>query len=149
MNCEKTQFFLNTLYYKTFQVGLGKVASKNNLFILEKLCLCFCRTAKTYLYNRPLHQEILLNHKSLCLLHCKFFLSYCNNCYFAGVARSGAVSHRCCFGCLYQFDFYPAIQGRNWVILRGGRRHIYNRKDKIIHVKCVASLFLDMSLAKV
>ena len=45
-------------------------------------------------------------------------------------------------------------QGRNWVILRGGLRYIYDRKDEIIHglrpsVKCVAPLFLDMSLAKV
>ena len=34
------------------------------------------------------------------------------------------------------------VQGRNWVILRGGRRYIYSRKDEIIYglcpsVKCV------------
>ena len=45
-------------------------------------------------------------------------------------------------------------QGRNLVILRGGRRYICNWKDEIIHgpstgVKCVLLLFLDMSLAKV
>ena len=45
-------------------------------------------------------------------------------------------------------------QGRNWVILRVGRRYIYYRKDEIIHgpspsVKCVTPLFRDMSLAKV
>ena len=50
----------------------------------------------------------------------------------------------------YQYQ----CQGRNWVILRGGRRYIYNRKDEIIHglspsVKCVSPLFRDMSLAKV
>ena len=43
-------------------------------------------------------------------------------------------------------------KGRNWVNLRGGRRYIFNRKDKMKHglspsVKCVAPL-LDMSLAK-
>ena len=31
------------------------------------------------------------------------------------------------------------IQGRNWVILRWGRRYICNRKDKIC-VKCVGPL---------
>ena len=48
------------------------------------------------------------------------------------------------------------MQGHNWVILRGGRRYIYDRKDEIIctwpnspSVKCVAPLFGDMSLAKV
>ena len=45
-------------------------------------------------------------------------------------------------------------QGRNWVILRGGRRYIFNREDEIIHgvspsVKYVAPLLRDMSLAKV
>ena len=40
-------------------------------------------------------------------------------------------------------------QGRNWLILRGGRRYIYNRKDEIIHgpspsVKCIAHLFKDI-----
>ena len=45
------------------------------------------------------------------------------------------------------------VQGRNWVILRGGRRYIYSRKDEIIYglcpsVKCVASLFGDMYLAR-
>ena len=44
-------------------------------------------------------------------------------------------------------------QGRNWIILRGGRRTIYDRKDEIIHghslsIKCVAPLVRDMSLAK-
>ena len=44
-------------------------------------------------------------------------------------------------------------QGRNWVILRGGRRYNYNRKDEIIHglspsVKCVSPLFRDISLIK-
>ena len=39
------------------------------------------------------------------------------------------------------------LQGRNWVVLRGGRRNIYDWKVEIIHglspsVKC------DMSLAK-
>ena len=45
-----------------------------------------------------------------------------------------------------------SLQGRNWVILREGRRYIYNMKDEIIHgpnVKCDVPLFLDMSLAKV
>ena len=46
------------------------------------------------------------------------------------------------------------LQGCNWVILRGGRRYIYDRKDEIIHglspsVKCIAPLFRDMFLAKV
>ena len=46
------------------------------------------------------------------------------------------------------------IQGRNWVILRGGAGIFYFRKDELIHglspnVKCVAPLFRDMSLAKV
>ena len=45
-----------------------------------------------------------------------------------------------------------SLQGRNWVILREGRRYIYNMKDEIIHVlsfKCVAPLIRNMSLAKV
>ena len=46
------------------------------------------------------------------------------------------------------------MHGRNWEILRGGRRYIYNREYEIIHdlslsVKCFAPLFKDMSLAKV
>ena len=47
------------------------------------------------------------------------------------------------------------LQGRNLVILWGGRRYIYNRKDEIIHglcpsvLKCVAPLFRDMSLVEV
>ena len=41
------------------------------------------------------------------------------------------------------------FQGHNWVIFRWGRRHIYNRKDEIIHgLKIVAPLFRDMSLTK-
>ena len=28
------------------------------------------------------------------------------------------------------------VQGRNWVILRGGRRYIYSRKDEIIYALC-------------
>ena len=45
-------------------------------------------------------------------------------------------------------------QGRNLVILRGGRRYICNWKDEIIHgpspsVKCVAPLIRDMFLAEV
>ena len=45
-------------------------------------------------------------------------------------------------------------QGRNWVILGGGRRYIYNMKDEIVHglspsVKCVAPLLRDNSLDKV
>ena len=28
----------------------------------------------------------------------------------------------------------PQVQGRNWVILRGGHRYIYNRKNEIINV---------------
>ena len=42
-------------------------------------------------------------------------------------------------------------QGRNWIILRGGRRTIYDRKDEVIHclgIKCAAPLLRDMSLAK-
>ena len=46
------------------------------------------------------------------------------------------------------------VQGRSWVILRGGRRYVCNRKDEIIHglchsLKCVAPLFRDMALARV
>ena len=49
---------------------------------------------------------------------------------------------------------FTAEQGRNWVILKGGRRYICNSKDKMIHglspgVKCVALLFRGVSLAKV
>ena len=43
-------------------------------------------------------------------------------------------------------------QGRNWVILRGGRRYIGNRADEIIHGLShpgVAPLFRDMFFAKV
>ena len=45
-------------------------------------------------------------------------------------------------------------QGRNWVILKGGRGHICNRRDEIIYVlspslKCVAPLFKYMSFDKV
>ena len=45
-------------------------------------------------------------------------------------------------------------RARNWVILRGGQRHIYNRRDEIISglspcVKCVLPLFQDMSLTRV
>ena len=49
---------------------------------------------------------------------------------------------------------FLSYQGRNWVILRGGRRYIYDRKDEIIHClspvgKCVAPLFKGVSSAKV
>ena len=49
---------------------------------------------------------------------------------------------------------YSVLQGRNWVILRGGCRYIYDRKEKIVHslsqsVKCGAPLIRDMALAKV
>ena len=51
-------------------------------------------------------------------------------------------------------DIKVSKVGRNWVLLRGGRRYIYDRKDEITHglspsVKCVAPLLRDMSLAKV
>ena len=49
---------------------------------------------------------------------------------------------------------FLSYQGRDWVILRGGRRYIYDRKDEIIHClspseKCVATLLSEMSLVKV
>ena len=41
-------------------------------------------------------------------------------------------------------------EGRNWVILKGGRQYVFNWKDEIIHcVKYVAPLFKNSSLAKI
>ena len=52
------------------------------------------------------------------------------------------------------YSFICTSQWRNWVILLGGRKYIYDRKDEIIHglvpsIKCVTTLFRDMSLVKV
>ena len=52
-----------------------------------------------------------------------------------------------------EFKFTIPLQGRQWVILRGGRMYIYNRTDEIIHglspsVNRVAPTIRDMSLAK-
>ena len=55
----------------------------------------------------------------------------------------------------HDFALAPPEQGgRNLVILKVGRRYIYNTKDEIIHgrspsVKCIVPLFREMSLGKV
>ena len=47
-------------------------------------------------------------------------------------------------------EYISRRQGLNWVILRGGRRYICNKKDEIIHVLCPSVKGVtDMSLARV